>query len=329
MVPAKDTDASESGMNKAGRDRTKVKKPAVMATPVPIKPKVPQSRAITINIGGSQITLPSDMTLTSSSQILIPIQLTSGNSPLVVAANNIPSVSITSQASASVSKNTTVSIAEAKTTLTSASTTMVSNGTCSSASYAEVIPNIEQLRSYVTGADVNIPQLWSLKSEAPDKVLPSASSEFGDQCSDLSQMIAVSAYNSVAEEECSSSCDDEDSAEKELHPGEESEEDSCGAENGDDLNFENSHRFCKRRKISSELATKIARSDVSTILKIMVQQNRLFCCEHCDLYFPTYSTYILHRGCHSSANPWQCHFCEEMMEDKFDFLAHFMHCAHK
>ncbi|ELU09972.1 hypothetical protein CAPTEDRAFT_105803 [Capitella teleta] len=76
------------------------------------------------------------------------------------------------------------------------------------------------------------------------------------------------------------------------------------------------------------MAAKIAKADVKTILDIVVQQNQLFWCEHCDIYFPTYSTFILHKGCHSNEEQFQCHFCGTVFFDKHEFLAHFMQCAH-
>lgn len=93
----------------------------------------------------------------------------------------------------------------------------------------------------------------------------------------------------------------------------------CGENGAVDFDDEN----------ESELSKEISKTDLHDVLDILVRQNRLFCCDFCDMYFPSYSTYILHRGCHGNEDPFQCHFCHVSFTGKFGFLAHFMQCVQK
>ena len=81
--------------------------------------------------------------------------------------------------------------------------------------------------------------------------------------------------------------------------------------------------------LDTDLAREIAKTDLHEVLDIMVRQSRLFRCDYCDMYFPSYSTYILHRGCHGNQDPFQCHFCQVSFNEKFGFLTHFMQCVQK
>ena len=69
--------------------------------------------------------------------------------------------------------------------------------------------------------------------------------------------------------------------------------------------------------------------DTSLIVNILVQQGKLHRCQHCNIIFPEYSTYVLHRGCHGNDNAFQCHFCQAVFAEKFGFMTHFMQCLKK
>ena len=70
-----------------------------------------------------------------------------------------------------------------------------------------------------------------------------------------------------------------------------------------------------------------SKSDARLVLKELSRQGHLFNCSHCNIFFPEYSTYVLHRSCHENNTPFTCHFCHAVFPDKFGFLTHFMHCA--
>ncbi len=63
------------------------------------------------------------------------------------------------------------------------------------------------------------------------------------------------------------------------------------------------------------------------IVDCLVRESRLYRCEACNILFPHYSTYILHRGCHGNEGLYQCHFCQRTFNEKFGFLTHFMQCV--
>ena len=69
--------------------------------------------------------------------------------------------------------------------------------------------------------------------------------------------------------------------------------------------------------------------DTSLIVNILVQQGKLHRCHHCNIIFPEYSTYVLHRGCHGNDSAFQCHFCQAVFAEKFGFMTHFMQCLKK
>ncbi|KAK2174233.1 hypothetical protein NP493_817g02044 [Ridgeia piscesae] len=69
--------------------------------------------------------------------------------------------------------------------------------------------------------------------------------------------------------------------------------------------------------------------DTSLIVNILVQQGKLHRCQHCNIIFPEYSTYVLHRGCHGNDSAFQCHFCQAVFAEKFGFMTHFMQCLKK
>lgn len=70
-------------------------------------------------------------------------------------------------------------------------------------------------------------------------------------------------------------------------------------------------------------------ADADAVVNILVDQGHLFHCMHCNIFFPEYSTYVLHRSCHDRNQPFQCHFCQASFPEKFGFLTHFMQCANK
>ena len=65
------------------------------------------------------------------------------------------------------------------------------------------------------------------------------------------------------------------------------------------------------------------------LIQLLVQNGRLYRCQHCHILFEDYATYVLHMGCHGSANPFSCHFCSRVFQEKYGFLAHFMKCLGK
>lgn len=69
--------------------------------------------------------------------------------------------------------------------------------------------------------------------------------------------------------------------------------------------------------------------DTSAILELLAAQGRLHICRSCNIVFPEYSTFVLHRGCHGNEGPFQCHFCQRRFPEKFGFLTHFMQCPNK
>lgn len=69
--------------------------------------------------------------------------------------------------------------------------------------------------------------------------------------------------------------------------------------------------------------------DTSLIVNILVQQGKLHRCQQCNIIFPEYSTYVLHRGCHGNDSAFQCHFCQAVFAEKFGFMTHFMQCLKK
>jgi hypothetical protein len=154
----------------------------------------------------------------------------------------------------------------------------------------EIVPNMKALQNYVTGLQTEIPPLWRYKDE-PQEIM------------DLSQMLALSDEPSESDDVL---CPKLDSM-------------SCAKE---------TEPVNSTKPLTEEMRAKIASADVDTIMKIIVGQNRLFCCEFCETYFPTYSTYIIHKACHSSENEFQCNYCGVVFDEKHDFLTHFMHCAH-
>ena len=70
-------------------------------------------------------------------------------------------------------------------------------------------------------------------------------------------------------------------------------------------------------------------ADADAVVNTLVDQGHLFHCMHCNIFFPEYSTYVLHRSCHDHIQPFQCHYCQESFPEKFGFLTHFMQCAKK
>lgn len=81
----------------------------------------------------------------------------------------------------------------------------------------------------------------------------------------------------------------------------------------------------------AELLSEIIQDNIDTslIVNILVQQGKLYRCQHCNIIFPEYSTYILHRGCHGNNSAFQCHFCQAVFGEKFGFMTHFMQCVKK
>ena len=69
--------------------------------------------------------------------------------------------------------------------------------------------------------------------------------------------------------------------------------------------------------------------DTPAILDLLAAQGKLHICRSCNIVFPEYSTFVLHRGCHGNEGPFQCHFCQIRFPEKFGFLTHFMQCPHK
>ena len=69
--------------------------------------------------------------------------------------------------------------------------------------------------------------------------------------------------------------------------------------------------------------------DTPAILDLLAAQGKLHICRSCNIVFPEYSTFVLHRGCHGNEGPFQCHFCQLRFPEKFGFLTHFMQCPHK
>ena len=69
--------------------------------------------------------------------------------------------------------------------------------------------------------------------------------------------------------------------------------------------------------------------DTMAILELLASQGRLHICHSCNIVFPEYSTFVLHRGCHGNEGPFQCHFCQHRFPEKFGFLTHFMQCPNK
>ena len=69
--------------------------------------------------------------------------------------------------------------------------------------------------------------------------------------------------------------------------------------------------------------------DTAAILDLLASQGKLHICRSCNIVFPEYSTFVLHRGCHGTVGPFQCHFCQVRFPEKFGFLTHFMQCPHK
>lgn len=70
-------------------------------------------------------------------------------------------------------------------------------------------------------------------------------------------------------------------------------------------------------------------SHTDMIVDTLVKEGRLHRCDHCNILFPEYSLFILHRGCHGNQAPYQCHFCQTVFAEKFGFLAHFMQCTQR
>jgi hypothetical protein len=69
--------------------------------------------------------------------------------------------------------------------------------------------------------------------------------------------------------------------------------------------------------------------DPQVIVDTLVLQGKLYRCVSCNIIFPEYSTFVLHKGCHGNRHPYQCHFCQVIFPDKFGFLTHFMQCPKK
>ena len=78
----------------------------------------------------------------------------------------------------------------------------------------------------------------------------------------------------------------------------------------------------------AKLLGEIVRDDIDTglILNTLVERGKLHRCQHCNIIFPEYSTYLLHRGCHGNGGVFQCHFCQRVFSEKFGFMTHFMQC---
>ena len=69
--------------------------------------------------------------------------------------------------------------------------------------------------------------------------------------------------------------------------------------------------------------------DPQVIVDTLVLQGKLYRCVSCNIIFPEYSTFVLHKGCHGNRHPYQCHFCQVIFPEKFGFLTHFMQCPRK
>ena len=78
----------------------------------------------------------------------------------------------------------------------------------------------------------------------------------------------------------------------------------------------------------AKLLGEIVRDDIDTglILNTLVERGKLHRCRHCNIVFPEYSTYLLHRGCHGNGGTFQCHFCQRVFSEKFGFMTHFVQC---
>lgn len=87
----------------------------------------------------------------------------------------------------------------------------------------------------------------------------------------------------------------------------------------------------KTSSLSNELLKIFANlgMDTPAILDLLAAQSKLHICRSCNIVFPEYSTFVLHRGCHGNEGPFQCHFCQIRFPEKFGFLTHFMQCPHK
>ena len=53
-----------------------------------------------------------------------------------------------------------------------------------------------------------------------------------------------------------------------------------------------------------------------------------FQCQHCSIIFPNVTLYFLHRGFHSSDDPWRCNNCGHRSTDMYDFNTHLMSDVH-
>ena len=68
-------------------------------------------------------------------------------------------------------------------------------------------------------------------------------------------------------------------------------------------------------------------ADADAVVNALVDQGHLFHCMQCNIFFPEYSTFMLHRSCHDNTKPLTCHYCQDSFTDKLGFLTHFMQCA--
>ena len=58
------------------------------------------------------------------------------------------------------------------------------------------------------------------------------------------------------------------------------------------------------------------------ILAKLLERNATFVCK-CGIIFRDQTLFYLHRGTHSSKNPYECSFCGHVASDWYDFTSHF------
>ena len=81
----------------------------------------------------------------------------------------------------------------------------------------------------------------------------------------------------------------------------------------------------KRKRLASEselLQLSLASFSDEEILAKLLERNATFVCK-CGIIFRDQALFSLHRGTHSSKNPFECSFCGYVAPNWYDFMSHF------
>ncbi|XP_006819105.1 uncharacterized protein LOC102809095 [Saccoglossus kowalevskii] len=76
------------------------------------------------------------------------------------------------------------------------------------------------------------------------------------------------------------------------------------------------------QKFSTATQTSLTTQDIVS----MLNEKKVFRCQHCDILFPDNVLFTIHRGFHGYDKPFQCNICGHDCGDKYEFASHSHSC---